>query len=199
MSQFIEIITKPVTAIESKFGKSWKKILICLGIIVGILLVSDLISSMYATLLQSKAMSWTGKMDFNVLKDFNYFKHIFTFLLRQIIFFGSIFAGIFIYCYITKKEFKLVDVLTLIVVAYTANYLLQAALNIIFMFGFMDVKFLNALNTALHAVAQYYSLALILFGIQKLYGFEFNNKGTINLVIMLAVIYVIYYVLCLVI
>ena len=187
MKQFLDIIKKPVDAIEKKFEGNWKKILIFLGIIVGVLLVSDLISTMYSYLLMSK--DYSGKMHFEILKEIKYFEIILKFLLRQIIFFGSIFVGIYIYSSITKKKFSLADTLSLILVAYTANYLLQSALNIIFMFDFMNVKFLTTIEGILSSTASYYSIAILILGLQKLYDFKFNDKDLLHLLIMFVVMF----------
>lgn len=193
MKQIIDIIKKPVDAIDKKFGNSWKKALIYLGIIVGALLVTELVATMYTYVIASK--DWSGKLHFEVLKEIKYFEIILDFILEQIIFFGSIFAGIFIYSSISKKEFKLVDVLSLIVIAYTANYLLQAVTNILFMFKFMDVKFLNTVHTVLLTTANYYSITIIILGLQKLFGFKFDDKNLLQLAIMFVIMFAIRYIL----
>ncbi len=193
MKQIIDIIKKPVDAIDKKFGNSWKKALIYLGIIVGALLVTELIATMYTYVIASK--DWSGKLHFEVLKEIKYFEIILDFILEQLIFFGSIFAGIFIYSSISKKEFKLVDVLSLIVIAYVANYLLQAVTNILFMFKFMDVKFLNTVHTILLTTANYYSITIIILGLQKLFGFKFDDKNLLQLAIMFVIMFAIRYIL----
>ena len=141
MAQILEIIKKPINAIEKKFDGKVQKALIYLGIIVGVLLVASLLSTMYSTLMASKSYWTDNKVDWNSLKDINYLKFILTFILRQIFLFGSLFAGIFVYTSIAGKKFNLLETLSIIVVGYTANYLLTAGLDIIFMFKFMDVKF----------------------------------------------------------
>lgn len=191
MSQIIGIIKKPIDAIEKKFDGKVQKALIYLGIIVGVLLVADLLSTMYSTLMASKSFWNNNKIDWNSLKDINYLKFILTFILRQIFLFGSLFAGIFVYTSIAGKKFNLLETLSIIVVGYTANYLLTAGLDIIFMFKFMDVKFLVAIERALLALTDCYSIILIAFGLQKTYSTKINDKEILNLVIMFGVTYVI--------
>lgn len=193
IKDFIAIITKPVATFEKKFDNKLKKILILLGVLVGVFFVADLISMMYSILLSSKG--WDGKMHFEVLKEINYLKYILEFIFKQVIFFGSIFIGIFIYTAITKKDFKLIDVVTLILVAYTLNYLVQAATNIIFMFDFTNIKILNTIESVLITTANYYSIAIIVLGLQKLFGFKFNDKDLISLVIMFVVTFSVRYLL----
>lgn len=193
IKDFLAIITKPVATFDKKFDSKLKKVLILLGILVGVYFVADLISMMYSTLLMSKG--WDGKMHFEVLKEINYLKYILEFIFEQVIFFGSIFVGIFIYTSITKKDFKLVDVLSLILVAYTLNYLVQAATSIIFMFDFTNIKILNTIESVLLTTADYYSIAIIVLGLQKLFGFKFNDKDLISLVIMFAVTFTVRYLL----
>lgn len=195
MAQILEIIKKPINAIEKKFDGKVQKALIYLGIIVGVLLVASLLSTMYSTLMASKIFN--NKVDWNSLKEINYLKFILTFILRQIFLFGSLFAGIFVYTSIADKKFNLLGTLSIIVVGYTANYLLTAGLDIIFMFKFMDVKFLVAIERALLALTDCYSIVLIVFGLQKTYSAKINDKEVLNLVIMFGVTYVINYLLLL--
>lgn len=197
MSQIIEIIKKPIDVVEKKFDGKVQKALIYLGIIVGVLLVTDLISTMYEVLMASKSFWTNNKVDWNSLRDINYLKEILTFILRQIFLFGSLFAGIFVYTSITGKKFNLLETLSIIVVSYTANYLLTAGLNIIFMFNFMDVKFLVALRNALYALTECYSIILIVAGLQKTYDIKINDKEILNLTIMFGISYIIYYLLLL--
>ena len=197
MAQILEIIKKPINAIEKKFDGKVQKALIYLGIIVGVLLVASLLSTMYSTLMASKSYWTDNKVDWNSLKDINYLKFILTFILRQIFLFGSLFAGIFVYTSIAGKKFNLLETLSIIVVVYTANYLLKEWLDIIFMFKFMDVKFLVAIERALLALTGCYSIVLIVFGLQKTYSAKINDKEVLNLVIMFGVTYVINYLLLL--
>lgn len=197
MAQILEIIKKPINAIEKKFDGKVQKALIYLGIIVGVLLVASLLSTMYSTLMASKSYWNDNKVDWNSLKDINYLKFILTFILRQIFLFGSLFAGIFVYTSIAGKKFNLLETLSIIVVGYTANYLLTAGLDIIFMFKFMDVKFLVAIERALLALTNCYSIMLIVFGLQKTYSAKINDKEVLSLVIMFGVTYVINYLLLL--
>ena len=197
MAQILEIIKKPINAIEKKFDGKVQKALIYLGIIVGVLLVASLLSTMYSTLMASKSYWTDNKVDWNSLKDINYLKFILTFILRQIFLFGSLFAGIFVYTSIAGKKFNLLETLSIIVVGYTANYLLTAGLDIIFMFKFMDVKFLVAIERALLALTDCYSIVLIVFGLQKTYSAKINDKEVLKLVIMFGVTYVINYLLLL--
>lgn len=193
IKDFLAIITKPVATFEKKFDGKLKKVLILLGILVGVYFIADLISMMYSTLLMSKG--WDGKMHFEVLKEINYLKYILEFVFEQVIFFGSIFVGIFIYTSITKKDFKLIDVLALILVAYTLNYLVQAATSILFMFDFMNIKILTTIESVLLTTANYYSIAIIVLGLQKLFDFKFNDKDLISLVVMFVVTFAVRYLL----
>lgn len=195
MSQIIGIIKKPIDMIEKKFDGKVQKALIYLGIIVGVLLVTTLLSTMYGEFINSK--DWFGKYHIEVLKEIDYLKTILTFILKQIFLFGSLFAGIFVYTSITGKKFNLLETLSIIVISYTANYLLTAGLNIIFMFNFMDVKFLVALKNALVVLAECYSIILIVAGLQKTYNSKMNDKEILNLTIMFGISYIIYYLLLL--
>ena len=69
MAQILEIIKKPINAIEKKFDGKVQKALIYLGIIVGVLLVASLLSTMYSTLMASKSYWTDNKVDWNSLKD----------------------------------------------------------------------------------------------------------------------------------
>jgi len=193
IKDFLAIITKPVATFEKKFDGKLKKVLILLGILVGVYFIADLISMMYSTLLMSKG--WDGKMHFEVLKEINYLKYILEFIFEQVIFFGSIFVGIFIYTSITKKDFKLIDVLALILIAYTLNYLVQAATSILFMFDFMNIKILTTIESVLLTTANYYSIAIIVLGLQKLFDFKFTDKDLISLVVMFVVTFAVRYLL----
>ncbi len=193
IKSIIETITKPIATLEKKYDNNIKKILIILGIIVGVFFVANLLSTMYETLLLSKG--WTGKIDWSSLGHINYLKFILEFILEQLIYIGSIFAGIFVISSITKKDFKLVDVLSLIVVMYTAKYLVSSVLNILFMFKFMQIKFLLALETAILATARYYTGTLFVIGLQKLYDVKFDDKGIIRIAITFGVIFVIRHIL----
>ena len=195
VKDFLGIITKPISAIEKKLGGNLKKILIMIGIIVGIYFLADFISMMYSTVAGSK--DFNGKLHFEVLKDINYFKFIFNFILNQIFFLGSIFAGIFVYTSITKKDLKLIDVFTIILVSFTLNYLVTAALDIIFMFKFMNIKFLITLRGILTTAVMYYAIALLVIGIYKTYDNKLNDKSFINIAIALTTFAAVYELLSL--
>ena len=78
---------------------------------------------------------------------------------------------------------------------YTAKYLVSSVLNILFMFKFMQIKFLLALETAILATARYYTGTLFVIGLQKLYDVKFDDKGIIRIAITFGVIFVIRHIL----
>lgn len=195
VKDFLGIIKKPIDSIEKKLGGNFKKILIMIGIIVGIYFLADFISMMYSTVAASK--DWNGKLHFEVLKNINYFKFILDFILNQVFFLGSIFAGLFVFTSISKKDLKLVDVLTIILVAFTLNYLVTAALDILFMFKFMNVKFLLTLRSIISTAILYYAIALLVIGIIKTYDAKINDKNFLNIAIALTTIAAVYELLSL--
>lgn len=192
ISDLISIIKKPVEAIEKKFGNNVKKGFIYLGIIVGLLFLTTFIHQLYRTMI-----GMDGKLHFDYLKHFEYFKFILNFFLDQIFYFGSIAAGIFVFAAISKKDFKLIDIVSIAVIAYVFNYLIQSCFQILFMFDFIQVKFLLTIRSIIISVATIYSLILIFVGLQKTYDFKLNDKSFINLIIMFGIQETIYTLLCL--
>jgi len=63
------------------------------------------------------------------------------------------------------------------------------------MFDFTNIKILNTIESVLITTANYYSIAIIVLGLQKLFGFKFNDKDLISLVIMFAVTFTVRYLL----
>ena len=192
VKDFLGIIKKPIDAVEKKFGGNVKKAFIIFGILIGIYFLADFISMMYGSM-----KGFDGKLHFEALKNINYFKYILNFILREVFFFGSIAAALFVYTSISKKEFKLIDVLSIIIVSYTFYYLIEAALGILFMFDFMNIKFLITLKSIISTTAFYYAIALLVISIQKTYDAKINDKSFINLAIMFATMTAIYQLLSL--
>ncbi len=180
MKDIINAIRKPVDAIENKFGGSWKKILIILGIVLGIFATTNILGELFYNL-----MKWhnTNNIDFLnlVLKKS---------ILEPIIIFGSMFAGIYIYSTIAKKDFNLVNILTVILVTFLVYYLLQSTLNILYCFPFMrDVDFLDKIRVILTHMSEWYKVVIFILALHKLFDFKLDNKSIIGLVVLFAVMF----------
>lgn len=192
IADFISIIKKPVDSIEKKFGKNIKKGFIYLGIIVGILFLTTFIHQLYRTIL-----GYDGKLHFDNLKNFEYFKFILNFILDQIFYIGSFAAGIFVFAAISKKDFKLIDIISIVVISFVLNYLVSSCFQILFMFDFAQNKFLLTTRSIISSIATTYSLILLVFGLYKTYDFKLDDKGLINLIILFGTQITIYTLLCL--
>lgn len=194
MKKLKEIILKPFTVLEEK--ADLKKIGILLGFIVGTLFLCNFVAYLYTTLQATKI--FTDKIDFNVLKEINYFKYILTFVLKQIAFFGSFLVGTYVLCSMQKKDFKFDRVCQVIVVAFVANYLLQAAASLLFMFNFMDIEFLLAIKSAILSAADCFSILILVFVFAKEYNMKQDEKSLFSFTIVFFITYLVRYLLYLV-
>lgn len=193
IADFMSIIKKPVAAFEKKFGNNLKKGFIYLGIIVGILFLTTFIHQLYRTIL-----GFDGSFYFERLKDFKYFDFILNFLLDNIFYIGSIAAGIFVFAAISKKDFKLIDVVSVIVIALTLSYLVRSCLQILYMFDFiLKNDFMSKVHSIIFSIATAYSTILMIIGLHKTYDTKLDDKGFINLVILFGTQIIIYTLLCL--
>lgn len=180
MKDVMNIIKKPADAIENKFGGSFKKILIILGIMLGIFAATNILGELFYNL-----MKWHNveNIDFLnlVLKKS---------ILEPIIIFGSMFAGLYIYSTIVKKDFNLVNILTTILVTFFVYYLLQSVLSILYCFPFMrDIEFLDKIRVILTNMSEWYIVVMFIFSLTKLYGFKFDSKNIVALVITFAIMF----------
>lgn len=194
MKKLKELILKPFTVLEEK--SNLKKVGILLGFIVGVLFLCQFVAYIYTTLQATKI--FTDKINYDVLGEINYFKYILTFILKQLAFFGSFLVGIYVLCNMYKKEFKLDRVCQIIVVAFVANYLLQAAASLLFMFDFMNIKFLVAIKNAILSAADCFSLLIVIFAFAKEYNMKQDEKGLYNFTIVFFITYLVRYLLYLV-
>lgn len=186
MEKLKEIILHPIQKLEEE--ANYKKIAILLGFIVGVLFAGNLISYLYLTVQATKIY---GDMDFGVLGNINYIKYIIDFLLNQVTHFGSLIVGIYVLCYLQKKEFKLEKICQVIVIAFTFNYLLQAALSILFMFEFMDIRFLVSIKNALISAVNYFSYFIMLFVFIKEWKMKLEEKSLWDFGIAVFVVFVV--------
>lgn len=180
MKDVMNIIKKPTDAIENKFGGSFKKILIVLGIMLGIFTVTNILGELFYNLMKWQSVENIDFLNL-VLKQS---------ILEPIIIFGSMFAGLYIYPTIVKKDFNLVNILTTILVTFFVYYLLQSALNILYCFPFMrDIDFLDKIRVILTHMSEWYIVVMFIFSLNKLYGFKFDNKSILALVIAFAIMF----------
>ncbi len=187
MEKLKEIIFHPIQKLEEE--TNYKKIGILLGCIVGALFIGNFVAYLYSTLQATKIYS--NHIDFSVLGNINYIKYIIDFLLNQAIFLGSIVVGVYVFCYLQKKEFKLEKVCQTIVVAFTLNYLLQAVLSLLFMFSFMDIPFLIAIKNAVISAVNYFSYFCMLLVCIKQFKIQIEDKSLWNFGFALAIIFIV--------
>ena len=173
MEKLKKLILKPMTTLEEK--ADFKKIGILLACMVGVLFVGKLGSYLYIMR--------------DVPVETDYFKYTTDFLLDQVAFLGSIFVGVYVLCTLLKKKFDLAKVCRIILVSFSAYYLLQAVTSLVFMFDFMDIKFLVAVKNALLSAANYFSYLILVFVISKEYNIGYNEKGLWNWAIIFFVIF----------
>lgn len=187
MEKLKEIILHPIQNLEE--DADYKKVVILLGCIVGVLFVGNFVAYLYSTLQATKI--YRNHIDFGVLGNINYMKYILDFLLNQVIHFGSLVVGIYVLCYLQKKEFKLEKICQVIVVAFTLNYLLHAVLSLLFMFQFMDIPFLVSVKNAILSAANYFSYFAILFVFLKEYKTKLEDHSLWNFGIAMFVVFVV--------
>ena len=173
MEKLKDLILRPMTMLQKK--ADFKKIGILLGCLLGVLFIGDIVSYVYAM------------RDIEIHID--YFAYIKDFLLNQVAFLGSILAGVYALSVLTKKKFDFARACQIILVSFSVYYLVDAAMSILFMFEFMDIKFLVAIKNALVSAASYFSYFVLLFATQKEFGVTNNEKGLWNYGIVFFIIF----------
>ncbi len=187
MERLKKIMFHPIHKLEEE--ANYKKVGILLGFIVVALFVGNFVAYLYHTLQATKIYS--DHINFDVLGSINYIKYIVDFFLHQVIFFGSLLAGAYVFCSLQKKEFKLEKICQTIVVAFTLNYLLQAVLSLLFMFSFMDIPFLIAIKNAVISAVNYFSYFVILLVCMKQFQIQVNDKSLWDFGFAMATIFII--------
>ncbi len=164
MEKLKDLILRPMTMLQEK--ADFKKIGILLGCMLGILFIGDIVSYAYAMR--------------DVEIHIHYFEYIKDFLLNQVAFLGSILVGVYALSALTKKKFDIAKACQIVLVSFAAYYLVDAVMSILFMFDFMDIKFLVAIKNALVSAASYFSYFVLVFATQKEFGITNNEKGLWN-------------------